>query len=87
MPAFEISTDTPLGQYAVVITGPTGRAVAEGVVTAAKKVGVKVPVVVRLEGTNVERGKEILKESGLTFQVADSMRDAAEKVVAAAEGR
>jgi succinyl-CoA synthetase beta subunit len=58
--------------------------VAEGVVTAAKDVGVKVPIVVRLEGTNVERGREILKTSGLAFQVADGMRDAAEKVVAAA---
>jgi succinyl-CoA synthetase beta subunit len=54
------------------------------VVTAAKKVGVEVPVVVRLEGTNVERGREILQESGLDFQVADSMQDAAQKVVAAA---
>ena len=61
--------------------------VAEGVVAAAKAVGIEVPVVIRLEGTNVEQGKEILKESGLTFEVADSMRDAAEKVVAAAEGR
>ena len=61
--------------------------VAEGVVTAAKAVGIEVPVVIRLEGTNVEQGKKILEESGLTFQVADSMRDAAEKVVAAAGGR
>lgn len=61
--------------------------VAEGVVTAARKVGVKVPMVVRLEGTNVERGREILRESGLTFLVADGMKDAAEKVVAAAGGR
>jgi succinyl-CoA synthetase beta subunit len=61
--------------------------VAEGVVAAAKAVGIEVPVVIRLEGTNVDQGKEILKESGLTFEVADSMRDAAEKVVAAAEGR
>src|SRR5262245_32249176 len=61
--------------------------VAEGVVAAARDVGVKVPVVVRLEGTNVERGREILKESGLAFRVADGMRDAAEKVVAAAAGR
>ncbi len=58
--------------------------VAEGVVTAAKKVGVAVPIVVRLEGTNVERGREILKGSGLTLIVADGMKDAAEKVVAAA---
>ena len=61
--------------------------VAEGVVTAAKTVGTEVPVVVRLEGTNVERGREILEASGLTFQVATSMKDAAEKVVAAADGR
>ena len=61
--------------------------VAEGVVTAAKAVGIEVPVVVRLEGTNVEKGREILEKSGLTFQVADGMKDAAEKVVAAAGGR
>ena len=61
--------------------------VAEGVVAAARATGVKVPVVVRLEGTNVERGREILRESGLNFAVADGMKDAAEKVVAAAAGR
>ena len=61
--------------------------VAEGVVAAAKEVGVKVPIVVRLEGTNVEQGREILRTSGLAFRVADGMRDAAEKVVAAAAGR
>jgi len=61
--------------------------VAEGVVAAAKEVGVRVPVVVRLEGTNAERGREILSTSGLAFRVADGMRDAAEKVVAAAAGR
>jgi succinyl-CoA synthetase beta subunit len=58
--------------------------VAEGVVAAARTVGVTVPVVVRLEGTNVERGREILRDSGLAFLVADGMKDAAEKVVAAA---
>jgi succinyl-CoA synthetase beta subunit len=61
--------------------------VADGVVSAAREVGVKVPIVVRLEGTNVERGREILRTSGLTFLVADGMKDAAEKVVAAARGR
>ncbi|MBD3867256.1 MAG: ADP-forming succinate--CoA ligase subunit beta [Acidobacteria bacterium] len=60
--------------------------VAEGVVAASKTVGVKIPVVVRLEGTNVEKGQQILKESGLNFIVADGMKDAAEKVVAAAGG-
>jgi succinyl-CoA synthetase beta subunit len=58
--------------------------VASGVVEAARKLGVRVPVVVRLEGTNVERGQEILRESGLDFIVANGMKDAAGKVVAAA---
>ena len=53
-------------------------------VEAARAIGVKVPVVVRLEGTNVEQGQEILRNSGLNFIVADGMKDAAEKVVAAA---
>jgi len=57
--------------------------VAAGVVDAAKAIGVKVPIVVRLEGTNVEQGQEILRKSGLNFIVAEGMRDAAEKVVAA----
>jgi succinyl-CoA synthetase beta subunit len=60
--------------------------VAEGVVTAAKEVGVDVPIVVRLEGTNVERGREILQASDLKFVVADGMKDAAEKVCAAVGG-
>ncbi|HKY33800.1 MAG TPA: ADP-forming succinate--CoA ligase subunit beta [Candidatus Polarisedimenticolia bacterium] len=55
--------------------------VAQGVVQAASQVGVKVPVVVRLEGTNKEEGQRILTESGLNFTVADGMKDAAEKVV------
>jgi succinyl-CoA synthetase beta subunit len=57
--------------------------VAEGVVSAVKDVGVKIPVVVRLEGTNVEKGREILEASGLNFQVAQGMADAARKVCAA----
>ncbi len=57
--------------------------VATGVVEAAKKLGISVPVVVRLEGTNVEQGQKILKASGLNFLVASGMKDAAEKVVAA----
>jgi succinyl-CoA synthetase beta subunit len=60
--------------------------VAQGVVDAAKVVGVEVPVVVRLEGTNVELGRKILVDSGLEFRVADGMADAATKVVAAAGG-
>jgi succinyl-CoA synthetase beta subunit len=61
--------------------------VASGVVQAAKNIGAKVPIVVRLEGTNVEQGQEILRTSGLNFIVADGMKDAAEKVVAAAGKR
>jgi succinyl-CoA synthetase beta subunit len=59
--------------------------VANGVVAAAKSLGIKVPVVVRLEGTNVELGQKILRESGLNFTVASGMKDAAEKVVGAAD--
>jgi succinyl-CoA synthetase beta subunit len=55
--------------------------VASGVVEAAKAVGVRIPVVVRLEGTNVEKGRQILRDSGLQFTVASGMKDAAEKVV------
>ena len=57
--------------------------VAGGVVAAAKELGLKVPLVVRLEGTNVELGKKILAESGLAIQPADSMGDGAQKIVAA----
>jgi len=59
--------------------------VANGVVSASRQLGIKVPVVVRLEGTNVELGQKILAESGLNFIVAQGMKDAAEKVVAAAK--
>ena len=57
--------------------------IAEGVVAAAREVSLHVPLVVRLEGTNVERGKEIMAESGLPIISADNLEDAAEKVVAA----
>jgi succinyl-CoA synthetase beta subunit len=59
--------------------------IAEGVVAAAKSMDLSIPLVVRLEGTNVEKGKEILKASGLTIVPADDLRDAAAKVVAAAK--
>jgi succinyl-CoA synthetase beta subunit len=59
---------------------------ASGVVAAAIQTKVKVPIVLRLEGTNVEEGRKILKESGLNFIVGDTMKDAADKVVAAAKG-
>jgi succinyl-CoA synthetase beta subunit len=55
--------------------------VARGVVEAARKLQIKVPVVVRLEGTNVEEGQRVIRESGLNFTVANGMKDAAEKVV------
>jgi succinyl-CoA synthetase beta subunit len=59
---------------------------ATGVVAAAKDLQLKVPVVVRMEGTNVEMGQKILRESGLNFTIADGMKDGAEKVVALAGG-
>jgi succinyl-CoA synthetase beta subunit len=63
-----------------------GDIIAEGVVAAAREVKLRVPLVVRLEGTNVEQGKDILRKSGLTIIPADSLRQAAEKAVAAARG-
>ena len=61
--------------------------IAEGIIAAVKEVDVKVPVVVRLEGTNVEKGKEILKNSGLAITAADDINDGAKKVVAAAKAK
>ena len=63
-----------------------GDVIASGVVTAAREVGLNIPLVVRLEGTNVELGKKILAESGLAITPASDMLDAAKKVVAAAGG-
>jgi succinyl-CoA synthetase beta subunit len=60
--------------------------IATGVVEAAKQVSLNVPLVVRLEGTNVARGKEILAESGLNIVSADGMADAAQKIVQAVKG-
>ncbi|MXN53050.1 ADP-forming succinate--CoA ligase subunit beta [Shinella sp. AETb1-6] len=60
--------------------------IAEGVVAAVQEVGLKVPLVVRLEGTNVELGKKILNESGLAITAADDLDDAAKKIVAAING-
>ncbi|HSY24063.1 MAG TPA: ADP-forming succinate--CoA ligase subunit beta [Polyangiaceae bacterium] len=61
--------------------------IASGVVAAAKELGLKVPLVVRLEGTNVELGRKILNESGLKIQAASTMADGAKKVVAAVQGQ
>ncbi len=60
--------------------------IAEGVVAAVKDVGLKVPLVVRLEGTNVEKGKQIIRESGLNVVPADNLDDAAQKIVKAVKG-
>ncbi|KAA5803864.1 ADP-forming succinate--CoA ligase subunit beta [Alkalicaulis satelles] len=60
--------------------------IAEGVVAAVKEVGLKVPLVVRLEGTNVELGKQILDQSGLDITSADDLDDAAQKIVKAVRG-
>jgi succinyl-CoA synthetase beta subunit len=60
--------------------------IAEGVIAAAKELELKVPLVVRLEGTNVQIGKKILNESDLAIIAADDLKDAAAKVVEAAKG-
>src|SRR5215467_10577802 len=57
--------------------------IAEGIINAAKTVKLSVPLVVRLEGTNFERGKQLLKESGIELIAADDLADAAQKAVAA----
>ena len=61
--------------------------IAEGIIAAVKEVDVKVPVIVRLEGTNVEEGKALLRESGLAITPADDINDGAKKAVAAAAGK
>jgi len=63
-----------------------GDIIAEGIVAAVKEVGLKVPLVVRLEGTNVDQGKAIIKNSGLNVIAADDLSDAAEKIVKAVKG-
>jgi succinyl-CoA synthetase beta subunit len=60
---------------------------AQGVIAAVKDLGVRVPIVIRMEGTNVELGKQMLKDSGLNFATADDMNEAAKKVVAATHGK
>ena len=60
---------------------------AAGVIAAVKELGVSVPIVIRMKGTNVEEGKRMLTESGLNFATADTMGEAADKVVALAGSR
>ena len=84
--AFKIITADPAVKGILVnIFGGIMRCdvIAEGVVAAVKEVGLKVPLVVRLEGTNVDEGKRILNESGLAITAADDLDDAAQKIVAA----
>jgi len=60
--------------------------IAEGVIAATKDLGLDVPLVVRLAGTNVEKGKELLAQSGLNIIPADDLNDAAKKIVDAVKG-
>jgi succinyl-CoA synthetase beta subunit len=94
------SEDQVKNAFRILLSDPSVRAVfvnifggilrcdvlASGVVNAAKELKLKMPVVVRMEGTNVEQGKEILRDSGFNFTVADNMKDGAEKVVRLAGG-
>lgn len=87
--AFKIITSDPNVKGILVnIFGGIMRCdvIAEGVVTAVKEVGLSVPLVVRLEGTNVDKGKEIINNSGLNVIAADNLKDGAEKIVAAVKG-
>ncbi|WP_136658207.1 ADP-forming succinate--CoA ligase subunit beta [Nitratireductor sp. XY-223] len=87
--AFKIITADPAVEGILVnIFGGIMRCdtIAEGVVAAVKEVGLKVPLVVRLEGTNVEKGKRIINESGLNVIAADDLDDAAQKIVKAVKG-
>ena len=84
--AFKIITSDPQVKGILVnIFGGIMRCdvIAEGVVSAVKEVGLQVPLVVRLEGTNVEEGKAIIRQSGLNVIAADDLKDGAEKIVAA----
>ncbi|MAY88769.1 MAG: ADP-forming succinate--CoA ligase subunit beta [Pseudooceanicola sp.] len=87
--AFKIITSDPNVKGILVnIFGGIMRCdvIAEGVIAAVKEVGLKVPLVVRLEGTNVEKGKEIIQNSGLDVIAADDLKDGAEKIVKAVKG-
>jgi len=87
--AFKIITSDPQVKGILVnIFGGIMRCdvIAEGVIAAVKEVGLKVPLVVRLEGTNVEKGKEIIRTSGLDVIAADDLKDGAEKIVKAVKG-
>ena len=87
--AFKIITSDPQVKGILVnIFGGIMRCdiIAEGIIAAVKEVGLKVPLVVRLEGTNVDLGKDIIRKSGLDVIAADDLKDGAEKIVAAVRG-
>ena len=87
--AFKIITSDPQVKGILVnIFGGIMRCdvIAEGVIAAVKEVGLKVPLVVRLEGTNVDLGKDIIRNSGLNVIAADNLSDAAQKIVKAVKG-
>jgi succinyl-CoA synthetase beta subunit len=87
--AFKIITSDPNVKGILVnIFGGIMRCdvIAEGVIAAVKEVGLQVPLVVRLEGTNVDLGKQIINESGLNVIAADNLSDAAQKIVKAVKG-
>ncbi|MFT4152090.1 MAG: ADP-forming succinate--CoA ligase subunit beta [Paracoccaceae bacterium] len=87
--AFKIITSDPNVKGILVnIFGGIMRCdiIAEGIIAAVKEVGLKVPLVVRLEGTNVEKGKEIIANSGLNVIAGDNLSDAAQKIVKAVKG-
>ncbi len=88
--AFRIlMSDTAVNAVLINIFGGILRCdvLAQGVIAAVTDLGVRVPIVIRMEGTNVDEGKRLLKESGLNFTTADGMGDAAEKVVKLAMGQ
>ena len=88
--AFRILTSDPQVKAVLInIFGGILRCdrLAKGVIAAVEELGIQAPIVIRMEGTNVELGKKMLAESGLNFTTANSMKEAAEKVVALAGGR
>ena len=87
--AFKIITSDPEVRCILVnIFGGIMRCdiIAEGVIAAAREVDLQIPLVVRLEGTNVDQGKQLLADSGINVITADNLADAAEKAVAAEKG-
>jgi len=83
--AFELILSNPNVQAILVnIFGGIVRCdlIAEGIIAAVKEVGLTIPVIVRLQGTNVEKGRELLANSGLAITPADDLNDAAQKAVA-----